>query len=74
VVKMPSAWSVDWKQAFAAAKPLGFMEDAARDALGTAFKDYSWWDDAKAGNALPASATVYHYHPIALVLALAYAS
>lgn len=74
VVKMPSLWSVDWKKALKDAKCFGFMKDPDRDGLGDAFNQYKWWDDAKASNALPASEAVFHYHPIALIMQLAYAS
>jgi hypothetical protein len=71
-VKMPSAWSVDWKTVLPASKTLGFLTDA--DAKGDDWKSYSWWDDVKSGKgALPADKTaVFHYHPIALILQLAY--
>jgi murein DD-endopeptidase MepM/ murein hydrolase activator NlpD len=75
VVEMPSAWSVDWSRAFQQSKPLGFLKDDARDALARAFKDYNWWDQVRAvDRALPASPTVFHYHPIALILAVAFQS
>jgi hypothetical protein len=71
-VKMPSAWSVDWKQAFKDAKSLGFLSDA--DALGDAWNKYTWWKEVKAGKgSLPAEPKeVFHYHPIALILQLAF--
>ncbi|MFO0762536.1 MAG: peptidoglycan-binding domain-containing protein [Byssovorax sp.] len=75
VLKMESAWSFDYKSAFKSAKMMGFMPDADRDALGDAFKDYAFWSDAKAGakGSMPGSPTVFHYHPIVLLLAMAFA-
>jgi hypothetical protein len=72
LVKMPSTWSVDWKAVVTAAKSLGFLADA--DAIADDWKSYNWWDDVKSGKgALPADNTaVFHYHPIALILQLAY--
>jgi hypothetical protein len=70
-LKMPSAWSVDWKAALKAATPLSFMKDTDRDALGDMFNKYTWWKDAKASNLLPGSETVYHFHPIAFLIQLA---
>ena len=68
VLKMPSAWSMDWKAALAAPDALKFMDTSA---LGDAFNDYRWWDDLKADKAdLPASPTVFHYHPIGAILAM----
>jgi putative peptidoglycan binding protein len=74
VVKMESAWSVDWKDAFAKSPTFGFMKDADRDALGDAFNAYRWWGDAKAGAkaGMPGAAVVFHYHPIVLLLQMAY--
>ena len=72
VVKMPSAWAVDWKPALSAPKSLGFLADP--DALAAKWNDQRWWDGVKAGKGkLPADSSVlYHYHPIALILQLAY--
>jgi hypothetical protein len=68
ILKAPSAWSVDWKAALAAAPSLTFLKTP--DQLGDAFNDYRWWSDASAGGALPGSDVVYHYHPIALLIQL----
>ena len=75
VLKMESAWSLDYKAAFKASKTFGFLPDATRDALGDAFQEYAFWKDAKAGakGAMPGAPTVFHYHPIVLLLAMAYA-
>jgi Putative peptidoglycan binding domain len=72
VVKMPSAWAVDWKPALSGAKSLGFLTDP--DALAAKWNDLRWWDGVKTGKGrLPADPSVlYHYHPIALILQLAY--
>ena len=74
ILKMESAWSFDYKSAFKAAPMFGFMPDKERDALGDAFHDYAWWSDAKAGakGMMPAAPTVFHYHPIVLLLQIAY--
>jgi hypothetical protein len=74
VLKMDSAWSVDWKAAFSSSSTLTFMKDADRDALGDAFNAYRWWADAKAGAkaGMPAAPLVYHYHPIVMLLQMAY--
>lgn len=74
VLKMESSWSINWKDAFSGSKTLGFMKDADRDALGTAFMDYEWWPLAKAGakGSMPGSPVVYHYHPIVMLLQVAY--
>ena len=70
-VKMPSAWAVDWKAALSGPKSLGFLADAS--ALGEKWNDLRWWEGVKAKHtALPDGASVYHYHPIALLLQLAY--
>jgi hypothetical protein len=74
VVKTPSAWSIDWKDALKQAKCFGFMKDQERDALGDAFNRYRWWDEVKAGNPLTGSETVFHFHPITLILQIAYSS
>jgi len=74
-LKMPSVWSnsVDWKAAFKQAKCFGFLEDSKRDALGDTCNKYRWWQQVKDDKgALPVSETVHHYHPIALILAIAY--
>jgi hypothetical protein len=56
-------------------KTFGFMKDAERDALGDAFNEYRFWQDAKAGakGAMPGGTMLFHYNPIALLLAMAYA-
>ena len=71
-LKMPSAWSVEWKKALTDAKLYGFGDT---DTLGTAWETYNWWKAVKDGKGnLPASPdTLYHYHPIALIMQLAYA-
>jgi hypothetical protein len=72
VLKMPSAWSVDWKTGLTTPACLSFIKRPTD--LGDAFNDYAWWNDVKADGAdLPASSTVFHYHPIAALLAMAYA-
>ena len=74
VLHMPSAWSFDWKDALKA-KCFSFMKDDARDALAMDWNNYSWWKAVKDGKGkLPADEKVYHYHPIALILQLAYGS
>lgn len=75
VLKMESAWSLDYKSAFAASPTFGFMKDADRDALGDAFSKYAWWKDAKAAakGAMPGGTMLFHYHPVVLLLAMAYA-
>ena len=75
VLKMESAWSLDYKSAFAASPTFGFMKDADRDALGDAFNKYAWWKDAKAAakGAMPGGTMLFHYHPVVLLLAMAYA-
>jgi hypothetical protein len=71
VLKAPNAFGdIDWKAALAAAKCFSFMKDEDRDALGDAFNDYRFWSDAT-GASLP-GATVFHYHPVALLLHFAY--
>jgi hypothetical protein len=72
ILKMPSEWDLDWKAAIRAPENLAFIED--RGALGDRFNEYGWWKQvAKAKAALPASSTVFHYHPIAAILAMAHA-
>lgn len=72
MVKMPSAWSVDWKPALSGPKSLGFLSNP--DDIAAKWNDLRWWDEVKAGKAkLPADpSALYHYHPIALILQLAY--
>ena len=68
-----SAWALDWKQALQQAASFGHLADDARDALGDAFNEYRWWAGVAADEGqLPAAKKVYHYHPIALCLQLAY--
>jgi hypothetical protein len=67
VLKTPNQWSLDWKAALAAATPLSFMADAARDTLGDSMNEYRWWVEVSGNNRLPASTTVFHYHPMALL-------
>ncbi len=73
VLKMPNQWSLDWKAALAAATSLSFMPDGPRDTLGDHMNEYRWWTDVSGNNRLPASATVYHYHPLALLFYFAFA-
>ena len=68
VLKMPSEWSLDWKVALRAPDCLTFIAD--RGALGDKFNEYRWWDDVKKKFALPSS-KVFHYHPIAAIIAMA---
>jgi hypothetical protein len=73
VLKMPSAWALDWKDALSKSTSFSFMKDADRDALGDAFNKYRFWADVKSGKgALPGSETVFHYHPITLLLQIAF--
>jgi hypothetical protein len=72
ILNMASTWSAEWKSVLAAPDCLAAVPNLS--ALGTAFNDYSWWNEAKSGGAaLPASPRVNHYHPIAALLAMAYA-
>jgi hypothetical protein len=71
-LKMASGWSVDWKAALKSAAPFSFLEYSARDKLGDDFNKYTWWTDAKASNLLPGSETVFHFHPIAFLVQLAW--
>ena len=69
-----SHWAVDWDAALQQATCFGFLADTDRKALATAFNTYSWWADVKSQQgAIPAPETIYHYHPIALILQIAYA-
>ena len=70
-LKMPSVWSADWKSALTMPDCLEAVPGLSD--LGKAFNDYSWWNDAKSGGAdLPATPIVFHFHPIAALLAMAY--
>ena len=40
VLRMPNAWSLDWKAALAASPTFGFIQDGPRDALGDAMNEY----------------------------------
>ena len=72
ILKMPSEWDLDWKAAIRAPENLAFIED--RGALGDRFNEYGWWKQVANDKAdLPASSTVFHYHPIAAILAMAHA-
>lgn len=72
VLKMPSAWAMDWRAALKEAATWSFMDDKDRDALGDAFNEQRFWSEAKdAGAALPASETVFHYHPVTLIVQMA---
>jgi hypothetical protein len=71
ILKMQSTWSLDWKTALTGPDSLKFNKDM--DKVGDKFNEYRWWDDVKKGGGkLPDSDTVLHFHPIALILALAY--
>jgi len=73
VLKMTSAWSLDWKDAFSKSTTFGFMKDAVRDAMGDNENKYRFWADVKSGKgSLPASEIVFHYHPITLLLQIAF--
>ncbi|MBT3289267.1 MAG: hypothetical protein HN380_18125 [Victivallales bacterium] len=69
-----SHWAVDWDAALKQAACFGFLKDTDRDALAKAFNTYSWWADVKKQQgAIPAPETIYYYHPITLILQIAYA-
>jgi hypothetical protein len=70
ILRMPSEWALDWKAALRGPDCLGFIDD--RGALGDKFNDYRWWEDVKKKFALP-DPNVFHYHPIAAVIAMAHA-
>ena len=72
ILRVASLWSADWKSVLTTPDCLAAVPNLSD--LGKAFNDYSWWNDAKSGGAdLPAGLSVYHYHPIAALLAMAYA-
>jgi hypothetical protein len=73
ILKMKSAWSLDWKSALSSAPSLSFLKEGDVNTLGTNFNDYAWWSQAAAGGKLPGSDVVFHYHPIAFLLAIAFA-
>jgi hypothetical protein len=70
ILRMPSEWALDWKAALRGPDCLGFIDD--RGALGDKFNDYRWWEEVKKKFALP-DPNVFHYHPIAAVIAMAHA-
>jgi hypothetical protein len=72
VLKCPNGWAMDWKAALASPECLGFMKDVDLDALGDKMNEYRWWSDVASAGVLPGSTTVYHYHPIALLMAMIY--
>jgi hypothetical protein len=72
ILKMPNAWSFDWKPALSTPECLTFLKDVDRDKRADDFNEYRWWADAKPGGFLPDSETVFHYHPIAFLLAIAF--
>jgi hypothetical protein len=72
VLRTPNQWELDWKAALAASTSLSFMADGPRDALGDLMNEYRWWADVDGNNRLPASSTVYHFHPLALMLYFAF--
>lgn len=73
VLKAPNQWALDWTAALAAATSLSFMQDGTRNALGDRMNEYRWWADVQGNHRLPASSTVFHYHPLALMLHFAFA-
>ncbi len=73
VLKTPNQWALDWKASMAAATSLSFMQDGARDTLGDLMNEYRWWAVVDGNNRVPASSTVFHYHPLALLLHFAFA-
>ena len=70
ILHMPSEWALDWKAALRGPDCLTFIDD--RGALGDKFNEYRWWKEVTKGFALPDS-NVFHYHPIAVVIAMAHA-
>lgn len=71
ILKMQSAWSLDWA-ATLNAPPLSFLGDVPKGTVGTDSNDYRWWADANPCGHLPASDVVFHYHPIALLVQIAF--
>lgn len=71
VLKMPSAWSLEWKDALKAPKSLGFLKHP--DEVGRAWDKYNWWKEVKDDKGkLPANPKeIFHYHPVALILQIA---
>ncbi|AUX43474.1 uncharacterized protein SOCE26_049230 [Sorangium cellulosum] len=74
VLKMPHAFALDWKDALAKSSSFGFMKDVDRDALGDAYNKYRFWSEVQSGKgSLPGAETVFHVHPITLLLQIAFA-
>jgi len=74
ILNTPSAWKLDWVAALAGPQSLGFMSEADRNTLAAQFSEYQWWTEVADGSGdLPGSEAVHHYHPIALLLHIAYA-
>ncbi len=72
VLKCPNGWAMDWKAALTSSTSLGFMKDPERNALGDKMNEYRWWSEVAPAGVLPGSTTVFHYHPIALLMAMIY--
>ena len=76
ILKMPSLWKIDWTAALDGAKTQ-FPRTPQQLGLIAAseFEDYCWWTAVatKDNTILPAAATIHHFHPLAFLLALAYA-
>ncbi len=71
ILKMASAWSADWAAALNA-PPLSFLDDGPKGTLGSDGNDYRWWAAANPSGHLPPSDSVFHFHPIALILQIAF--
>jgi hypothetical protein len=69
VVKMPSAWSLDWNANLPTPASMQFIDGAAD--IGTSYNEYRWWTELSGDSAdLPASPVVFHFHPIGAMLAM----
>jgi hypothetical protein len=73
VLAMPSSWSLKHEELFDAHASLAWMPSDARKELGKAFDAYAFWEGVSgAGAELPSAAALYHFHPLALLLHIAY--
>jgi hypothetical protein len=74
ILKMPSLWKVDWLAALDAKKDQFARKPKSLADAGADFNTWRWWDTVAAADntILPTAAKIFHYHPLAFLLALAY--
>jgi len=73
ILNMQNLWAVDWKKTLKDGGCYGFLQDDTLEKAGTAFNEYAWWTDVNTQKGdLPADKSVFHYHPISLIVQIAF--